>query len=229
MPGEHRSTTRIQRCPTDLPMDVRHSLTAEHFPIDSNLFVQFAFRDDFFFLFFFIFRLRVVSYNLLANGYASSTYAAEDLYPFCPRQFLDHDYRKVLLIREILGYRADVYAFQECDTSFFHRELTSILNEFHYDGQMKIKSENVREGEAIFYRRDRFSLIDTHDVTLKDYFCQSEHLKDFQEKVQRLPEIFNVLSERNTALQVESIVFSFGFVVKRKRLRLFFRSLLYNR
>ena len=109
------------------------------------------------------------------------------------------------------GYNADFYAFQECDTSFYQRELTLVLNEFGFDGEMKVKSESVREGEAIFYRRDRFSLIDTHDVTLKDYLHQSEHLQELRTRFERLPTVLNELLERNTALQVR---FSFFDLIR---------------
>lgn len=100
-----------------------------------------------------------MSYNILANGYASSTGAAELMYPYCPIDYLEHDYRKPLLIKEILGYHADVIALQECDTRFYERELTIILNEYGYLGAMKIKSESVQEGQAIFYRKDRFTYV----------------------------------------------------------------------
>lgn len=98
----------------------------------------------------------MVSYNILANGYASSSGAAELMYPYCPLDYLDHDYRKPLLLREILGYHADLVLLQECDTKFFERELSLVLNEHGYLGELKIKSQSVQEGEAIFYRKDRF-------------------------------------------------------------------------
>ncbi|CAF4647342.1 unnamed protein product [Rotaria sp. Silwood2] len=96
MQAEHTSKTRIIPCPLDLPMNTRHKLTEEYFPIDSN-------------------RIRLVSYNILANGYAyaSSTDAQQTIYPYCPQDFLEHDYRKPLLLKEILGYHADIISLQE--------------------------------------------------------------------------------------------------------------------
>ena len=174
MPGEHRSKTRILPCPDRLPMNARHRLTQEHLPIDSKQSVNRVNPQGT--SSFFSPRLRLVSYNILANGYASSTGAMETIYPQCPPQFLEHDYRKPLLLREILGlssferetrsirsflcsllgYHADLIALQECDTRFYERELSLVLTAQGYLGQMKIKSENVREGEAIFYRANRF-------------------------------------------------------------------------
>ena len=101
-------------------------------------------------------RLRVVSYNILADGYASSTGARETIYPYCPQDYIDHDYRRPLLFREILGYHADLILLQECDTKLFERELSLVMKAHGYLGDYKIKSDNVQEGEAIFYRKDRF-------------------------------------------------------------------------
>jgi len=97
-----------------------------------------------------------VSYNILANGYATSSDAGDRLYPYCPSDYLEFDYRKPLLLREIIGYHADIISLQECDTRFFDRELSLVLNDRGYSGKMKIKSESVGEGSAIFYRKDRF-------------------------------------------------------------------------
>lgn len=37
MSAEHISKTRIIPCPIDLPMNTRHQLTTDHFPVDSNM------------------------------------------------------------------------------------------------------------------------------------------------------------------------------------------------
>lgn len=47
--------------------------------------------------------LRIVSYNILANGYASSGDAPKTLFSHCPEEFLDHNYRKPLILKEIIG------------------------------------------------------------------------------------------------------------------------------
>ncbi|CAF3786654.1 unnamed protein product [Adineta steineri] len=183
MQAVHVSKARIIPCPIDLPMNTRHQLTQDYFPIDSN-------------------DLRLVSYNILANGYASSTGAGEIIYPYCPQDYLEHDYRKPLLLREILGYHADIISIQECDTRFFERELSLVLKEHGYLGDMKIKSENVQEGEAIFYRKDRFTAINSHSIRIGDYLRDSEHLEHIRQRCVLVPEINTHLLERNTILQV---------------------------
>lgn len=48
-------------------------------------------------------RFRVISYNLLADLYADSDFSRDILFPYCPPQYLHIDYRKHLIIKELLG------------------------------------------------------------------------------------------------------------------------------
>lgn len=50
----------------------------------------------------------VLSYNIL-----SDTYATSDLYGYCPSWALSWPYRRQNLLREIVGYRADIICLQE--------------------------------------------------------------------------------------------------------------------
>ncbi|CAF1219323.1 unnamed protein product [Adineta ricciae] len=183
MQAVHTSKTRIIPCPSDLPMNTRHQLTQDYLPIDSN-------------------SLRVVSYNILANGYAASTGAAEIMYPYCPEDHLNHDYRKPLLLKEILGYHADLIFLQECDTRFYERELSTVLKLHGYSGDLKIKSESVQEGEAIFYRNERFSAINTHHIRLGEHLRTSPHMERIRQCTSLVPNVNANLLERNTVLQV---------------------------
>ncbi|CAF2105974.1 unnamed protein product [Rotaria magnacalcarata] len=181
--AESISKICIIPCPLDLPMNTRHKLTKDYLPIDSN-------------------NLRLVSYNILANGYASTDHAAEKLYPFCSDDYLQHDYRKALILKEILGYHADIISLQECDTSFYERELSLVLKQYGYLGDMKIKSHSVREGSAIFYRTERFTAIGSHDIRIGEYFRDAKHLEFIRRRCSLVPEINTHLLERSTVLQI---------------------------
>lgn len=53
----------------------------------------------------------VVSYNLLSVYYCDSDYsskASKELFIYCPAYTLEIDYRKLLFIRKMLGYNADI-------------------------------------------------------------------------------------------------------------------------
>jgi CCR4-NOT transcription complex subunit 6 len=50
----------------------------------------------------------VLSYNILSDSYASN-----DLYNYCPSWALSWPYRRQNLLREIVGYCADIICLQE--------------------------------------------------------------------------------------------------------------------
>jgi len=50
-----------------------------------------------------VYRFRVVTYNLLADLYTDSDYSRDILYPYCPHYALDIEYRKQLIVKELLG------------------------------------------------------------------------------------------------------------------------------
>ena len=42
-----------------------------------------------------------MTYNVLANCYSETSLAKEKLYPYCPAEFLEFKYRRILLIHEM--------------------------------------------------------------------------------------------------------------------------------
>lgn len=66
----------------------------------------------------------VLSYNVLCDSYATS-----DLYGYCPSWALSWSYRRQNLLREIVGYLADVVCLQEVWTIlYFHTANSSFLS-----------------------------------------------------------------------------------------------------
>lgn len=49
------------------------------------------------------FRIRVVSYNILADIYADQDFSRDVLFNYCPAYALSMDYRKPLIIKELKG------------------------------------------------------------------------------------------------------------------------------
>ena len=107
----------------NLPMIERHLFTPNYLE-DSNQF-------------------RVISYNILANVYATSEHAKERLYPYCDASALDQDYRQCLLSREVLGYRGDIICLQEVGTKYFSQFLCPVLNQWNYEGCFHEKAGKV--------------------------------------------------------------------------------------
>jgi hypothetical protein len=63
--------------------------------------------------------LRVVTFNILAEPFAISDHAANHMYSYCPRDYLETEYRVQLTAKELVAYDADVVCLQECDSKTF--------------------------------------------------------------------------------------------------------------
>ena len=107
----------------NVPMTERHLFTPTHL----------ADPDQF----------RVVSYNILANVYASSEHSRQTLYPYCEARALDQEYRQCLIAREILGYRADVISLQEVGAKCFSQFLSPVFHHWGYEGCFHTKAGKV--------------------------------------------------------------------------------------
>ncbi|CAH8513401.1 unnamed protein product [Dicrocoelium dendriticum] len=124
---------------------------------------------------------RVLSYNLLADMYCSME-GGRRIFRHCPEEYLDRSYRLPLLLRQLLSFNADFLCLQEVDASVFHRYLGPALRyscnmdglylpkrKFSQDQDGSSCTPASSEGEkgegcAIFYRTDRFKLIEENHV-----------------------------------------------------------------
>ncbi|XP_059646437.1 carbon catabolite repressor protein 4 homolog 1-like [Cornus florida] len=108
----------------------------------------------------------VLSYNILADVYASS-----ELYTYCPSWALSWPYRRQNLLREIVGYRADIVCLQEVQSDHFEEYFAPELDKHGYQALFKRKTAEVFSGNvhtidgcATFFRRDRFSHVKKYEV-----------------------------------------------------------------
>ncbi|EFJ50866.1 hypothetical protein VOLCADRAFT_88222 [Volvox carteri f. nagariensis] len=115
---------------------------------------------------------RILSYNILADQYAGSTYAQNVLFNYCPPECLDPGYRRPLVLRELLGYRADVICLQEVDERAFTDFFTLHLGLQGYSGHYTNKQGRVREGSATFWRTCRFTALAHKDIRLREAFAR---------------------------------------------------------
>ncbi len=115
---------------------------------------------------------RIVSYNILADVYADQEFTRTELFPYCPPNALKIDYRKQLLIKEIIGYNADIYCLQEVDKVVFENDLKPIIsfpnsNKVQYNSVFSEKGQ-VGEGLAIFFKSSKFELLNDQTVNLSE-------------------------------------------------------------
>lgn len=102
---------------------------------------------------------RVVTYNLLADQYASQEYARTVLFRHVKAEHLDIHYRKQLIVRQLLRSRADLICLQEVDEKVFVQYLQPQLEARGFAGIHTCKAGQQAEGSALFYRRECLRLV----------------------------------------------------------------------
>ncbi|KAL9237780.1 hypothetical protein vseg_012287 [Gypsophila vaccaria] len=127
----------------------------------------------------------VLSYNILAEAYATS-----DAYNYCPSWALSWPYRRQNLLREIVGYRADIVCLQEVQYDHFDDFFAPELDKHGYQALYKRKTSEVThtlDGCATFFRRDRFAHVKKYEV-------------EFNKAAQSLTEAVVPTTQKKTAL-----------------------------
>lgn len=146
-------------------------------------------------------QFRVMSYNLLADYYADSEKSRTELFPYCPPFALAIDYRKLLFIREILGYHADICCFQEVDGKVFDLDLTLCLGNDGMEGLLQ-KKGSTSEGVATFYHRDKFSLVQSYGFNLGENIPKQPYFQELYDKIKGNEKLCERMLALSTALQV---------------------------
>eukprot|EP01018_Ginkgo_biloba_P005378 Gb_27365 [translate_table: standard] len=131
----------------------------------------------------------VLSYNVLADLYATN-----DMYTYCPPWALSWQYRRQNLLREIVGYHADILCLQEVQSDHFEEFFAPELEKHGYAAVYKKKTTEVYTGTAYaidgcatFFRRDRFSLVKKYEV-------------EFNKAAQSVTEALVPVSQKKVAL-----------------------------
>ncbi|KAK6793947.1 hypothetical protein RDI58_007400 [Solanum bulbocastanum] len=131
----------------------------------------------------------VLSYNILSDAYATN-----ELYSYCPSWALAWTYRRQNLLREIVGYRADIVCLQEVQSDHFEEFFAPELDKHGYQALFKRKTTevfsgniNTADGCATFFRRDRFAHVKKYEV-------------EFNKAAQSLTEALVPSAQKKTAL-----------------------------
>ncbi|XP_023527597.1 carbon catabolite repressor protein 4 homolog 1-like [Cucurbita pepo subsp. pepo] len=108
----------------------------------------------------------VLSYNILADVYATN-----ETFSYCPSWALSWPYRRQNLLREIVGYRADIICLQEVQSDHFMEFFAPELDKHGYQALYKRKTNELYNGNiqtidgcATFFRRDRFAHVKKYEV-----------------------------------------------------------------
>ncbi|ORX58917.1 hypothetical protein DM01DRAFT_250806 [Hesseltinella vesiculosa] len=144
-------------------------------------------------------KLSVLCYNTLCQKYATP-----QAYGYTPSWALAWDYRKELIVSEILNWNADVVCLQEVEMSQYDGFIGDTLKQQgNYEGvffpksrakTMNEKERQVVDGCATFYKADKFHLVEYH---LLEYNQTALKRDDFK----RSEDVYNrVMTKDNIAV-----------------------------
>ncbi len=114
-------------------------------------------------------RFRLVSYNLLAE-----IYATQQVYPHCDFWALNWTYRRTNLIRELTESQGDIFCLQEVQADAFRDFFQPLLEKNGYKGNYKSKTRESMgmvgkvDGCAIFWRQTKFHLVESYAIEFND-------------------------------------------------------------
>ncbi|KAJ3918974.1 Endonuclease/exonuclease/phosphatase [Lentinula edodes] len=135
--------------------------------------------------------ISVVCYNILRQCAATVR-----LYGYTPSWALAWDYRRELILSEILAHGADFICLQEVDVTsyedFFLKHLSKAGHESVYWPKSRAKTmfnENERrfvDGLATFFRADKYQLIEKHLIEFSAVAMQREDSKKTEDMFNRV-------------------------------------------
>ncbi|KAL5726166.1 hypothetical protein ACHQM5_009234 [Ranunculus cassubicifolius] len=105
----------------------------------------------------------VVSYNILGVANAENHWY---LYKDISSRYLNWERRKRCIHREVKCYNASVLCLQEVDR---YSDLVEMLKPDGYRGIYKARTGDTRDGCAIFWRDDMFTLLHVESIEFRDF------------------------------------------------------------
>ncbi|KAI5660187.1 hypothetical protein M9H77_28980 [Catharanthus roseus] len=108
-------------------------------------------------------RVIFVSYNILGVENASKH---PDLYRKVSPKYMDWDYRKQLLRKEIKDYKAGIMCLQEVDR---FDDLGNLLRKDGFRGVYKARTGDACDGCAIFWKYKQFSLLHEESIEFQSF------------------------------------------------------------
>ncbi|XP_061344966.1 carbon catabolite repressor protein 4 homolog 3-like isoform X4 [Gastrolobium bilobum] len=135
-------------------------------------------------------RFTVASYNILADRNASQH---SDLYVNVPSRYINWDRRRRIICDELFGWNPDIICLQEVDKYF---ELSNILVKAGYRGSYKRRTGDSVDGCAMFWKADKFRLLEGESIQFKDIGLRDNVAQLFVFEIRFLLSRAQILSEK---------------------------------
>ena len=140
-------------------------------------------------------QLRVVSYNVLHDGFCSTHWAMTKLYPFATEHVLDINFRRGRIVQELMKYDADVVALQEVGKDVYDRYYNDVFKAQGFNSMLSVKNGNAKEGVAFAYRDARLEVMDKQRMSLGAVAMASEH-PELAERIEKEnPHVWHALKK----------------------------------
>ena len=147
--------------------------------------------------------LRVVSYNILSDVYASTDYSKKVIYSYLhDESYLDIEYRAGLTYQELSSYNADIICLQECDARVFDVYYMPQFNALNYSSFYSNKAGGTSEGCALFVNKRHLIPLTALTIRLKDLLFSDPLLTTLFSK---LKEVKQLLTEQLSTIVQLSI------------------------
>jgi len=117
------------------------------------------------------------------------------MYGYTPSWALAWDYRKELILTEIMNYDADILCLQEVDMAQYEDYFLTHLSAQEYEGvySPKTKAHTMEESQrrlvdgcAIFYKSSKYQLVETHVVDFRRVAMQRADFKKTDDMFNRV-------------------------------------------
>ncbi|XP_042520019.1 carbon catabolite repressor protein 4 homolog 5 isoform X2 [Macadamia integrifolia] len=108
-------------------------------------------------------RVCIVSYNILG---VENALKHPYLYPQVRPQFLNWDWRKKLILKELNHYEPGILCFQEVDR---YSDLADLLQKDGFKGVYKVRTGKANDGCAVFWKEELFTLLHQESIEFQKF------------------------------------------------------------
>eukprot|EP01041_Mallomonas_annulata_P008324 gene8324-17133_t len=143
-------------------------------------------------------RFRVVSYNILAE-----VYATRQAYPYCDAWCLAWPYRRCLLLQELQESQADIICLQEVQADYYESQLLPAMTQLGYDGVYKQKTRESMgsygkvDGCAVLWRSGKMGMVENYSIEFNE--CARRHAQQQEDDENEMSRLIHRLSKDNVA------------------------------
>ncbi|KAI9989447.1 hypothetical protein PInf_019730 [Phytophthora infestans] len=160
---------------------------------------------------------RVMSYNVLYNGYATTDHAKKNLFSYVDDDVMKETRRIQLILHEIEENNSDVVCLQEMGEHVFNHFFKPMLASIGYHGFYSDKTGTTNEGCATFIRTSRFEVVEQETINLSIVVKNStipasqsllQDLPELAKGIARIPSIAQLLILRSKLDPARTIILS---------------------